>query len=75
MNVDLRSYSFDIVDSYVGLEAINPIVKSGTEELGFFSETGTYNMDNIPCIEFTIDNETSNMANALICELRNNILW
>lgn len=44
----------NIVDTYQGLETINPTVKAGTEELNFYSETGTYNRDNQPCVNFTI---------------------
>lgn len=48
---------FDIIDTYQGLEKNNSTIKAGTEELDFFSQTGTYNRDNKPCINFSILNE------------------
>lgn len=38
-------------------EEIEIHVKAGTEELGFFSETDTYNRDDIPCIDFIVSED------------------
>lgn len=38
-------------------EEIEIHVKAGTEELGFYSETGTYNRDDIPCIDFIVSED------------------
>ena len=46
-----------MVDTYIGMAAKCKDIKAGTEEINFFSETGTYNRDNIPCIEFHIPDE------------------
>lgn len=46
-----------IADTYQGLEPIHPMSTAGTEELGFFSETETYNRDDEPCTNFSIAEE------------------
>lgn len=47
-----HGHIFGIVDSYSDPDVINSTVKAGTEELDFYSETDTYNRDNIPCFVF-----------------------
>lgn len=66
-----RGYNYDIVDSYFGLEALNSMVKSGTEEIGFFSETGTYNRDNVLCGDFAITSELIEKIDALVEKMQN----
>ncbi len=68
---NVRERNFGIVDSYCGLEAIDPTVRAGTEELDFFSETGTYNRDNEPCINFSISEEFLSSIDALINNMQN----
>jgi hypothetical protein len=43
-----------------------PLVKAGTEELTFYSETGTYNRDDIPCIDFAVPDELRKKCGDLI---------
>lgn len=43
-----------------------PLVKAGTEELAFYSETGTYNRDDIPCIDFAVPDELRKKCGNLI---------
>lgn len=45
-----------------------------TITLSFMSETGTYNRDNIPCIDFTVTPETSDRATELINYIRESVL-
>ena len=45
---------FGVEETYGGPEIVNSPIKSGTEETDFFSETGTYNRDNIPCVDFSV---------------------
>lgn len=66
-----REWSFDIIDSYHGLETIDPIVKAGTEELGFFSETDTYNREDLSCIEYTVSDELKARIDQLIRKIEN----
>lgn len=58
-----------IVDTYQGLETINPTVKAGTERLNFYSETKTYNRDNKPCVDFTIPNELIEQIDTIMKEV------
>lgn len=41
-------------------------VKAGTEELDFYSETDTYNRDNIPCVDFIISEDLKIKIDALL---------
>ena len=45
---------FGVEESYSSPEIVNSRVKPGTEETDFFSETGTYNRDSVPCIDFPV---------------------
>ena len=45
-------------------------VKAGTEEIGFYSETGTYNRDDIPCIDFAVPKEPAEKAERLIEKIK-----
>ncbi len=38
-------------------EEIEIHIKAGTEELSFYSETGTYNRDDVPCIDFVVSED------------------
>ncbi len=57
----------DLIDSYTWPVNV-PIstVRSGTEELSFYSETGTYNRDKIPCGDFGLPTDFINDINNAI---------
>lgn len=58
-----------INDTYQGLEPISPIFKAGTEELGFFSETDTYNRNEKPCNQFDISDTFNKNIDLAISKL------
>ena len=54
----------EVIDSYEWPVNVSiGATRAGTEELSFFSETGTYNRDNIPCCDFPFSEELINSIN------------
>ena len=57
----------DLIDSYTWpVNVPTSTVRSGTEELSFYSETGTYNRDKIPYGDFGLPTDFINNINDAI---------
>ena len=60
-----------VVDAYSWpVNVSQGTAKAGTEELNFYSETGTYNRDDIPCVDFSVSPEFIESIDCMIEKLQ-----